>query len=100
MKSRGSPSTSTSRSSSASGLRTSDVQHAIAQLVDYLQVDGFNNFSGEPDHIFHAVRTVRDWLGWPGKLDNEDAIVAELAQAHNDQRLAAATATVSAKVAS
>ena len=61
-----------------------DVQRAIAQLVGYLQVNEFNHFVGEPDHIFHAVRTVRDWLGWPSKLDDEDAIVAELKQQYKD----------------
>jgi hypothetical protein len=64
-----------------------EAQRAIAQLVDYLQVDEFNHFAGEPDHIFHAVRTVRDWLGWPGRLKDEDAIVAELKQQYRDEQL-------------
>jgi hypothetical protein len=56
----------------------SDVQHEIARLIDYLLADEFNHFAGEPDHIWHSVKAVRDWLGWPAKLADQDAIEAAL----------------------
>ena len=61
----------------------SDVQREIAWLIDYLQVDEFNHFAGEPDHVWHSIKAVRDWLGWPGKLADQDAIEAELKEQYS-----------------
>ena len=54
-----------------------DVQRAIVRLIDYMAADEFNHFMGEPDHIWHTVRIVRDWIGLP-KFEDEDAVMAEL----------------------
>jgi hypothetical protein len=55
------------------------VQHAVQQIVEYLEHDEYYDFLGElpDDHIFHAIRTVRDWLGMAPLDANEAAVIAE-----------------------
>jgi hypothetical protein len=55
------------------------VQHAVQQLVEYLEHDEYRDFLGEfpDDHIFYAVRTAQDWLGMAPLDANEAAVIAE-----------------------
>jgi len=52
-------------------IASSDVQGAVEDVVRHLIEDEWKNFNGEPDHIWHSIRTLRDWLGW-AKFENED----------------------------
>ena len=52
-------------------IASSDVQGAVEDVVRHLIEDEWKNFNGEPDHIWHSVRMLRDWLGWD-KFEDED----------------------------
>jgi hypothetical protein len=55
------------------------VQQSVENVVNYLAETEWNDFNGEPDHIWHSVRILRDWIG-SDKFDEEDAVMAELQQ--------------------
>ena len=56
------------------------VQRAIQRLVECLEHDEYRHFLDglERNHIFHAVRTARDWLGMAPLHANEAATIAEI----------------------
>jgi hypothetical protein len=65
------------------------VQRAAQRLVEYLEHDEYRDFLGElpRDHIFHAVRTVRDWLGMAPLDADEAATIADArAEAREERR--------------
>jgi hypothetical protein len=58
------------------------VQKSVAQLVDCLLFDHeeFERYLGrgasDADHIWHDIKVVRDWLGLPRMVGEDERIVA------------------------